>query len=128
LPTGSVKGEFLSAIAATAEFRFSIRTGIFSNRGSNSADQAESSSIETTSYRNDIIYVTDNESDAKVNPGVQRGVRIASAKDGAVKALIPGLGRNPESQSVGGGVAVDALGNVYWSETNGMIIKKFTKK
>jgi streptogramin lyase len=78
--------------------------------------------------RNDILYVADNESIAKVNPGVQRGVRIGSAKDGVVKALIPGLGRNFESQSVGEGVAVDALGNVYWSETNGMIIRKFIKK
>jgi streptogramin lyase len=77
--------------------------------------------------RNDVIYVADNESDTKVNPGVQRGVRIGSAKDGVVKSLIRGLGRNPEGYSVGEGVAVDARGNVYWSETNGMIIRKFSK-
>ncbi len=77
--------------------------------------------------RNDTLYVADNESDAKVNPGVKRGVRIGSVKDAVVRILIPGLGRNPESQSVGEGVAADGLGNVYWAETNGMIIRKFIK-
>ncbi len=77
--------------------------------------------------RNDTLYVADNESDAKVNPGVKRGVRIGSVKDAVVRILIPGLGRNPESQSVGEGVAADGPGNVYWAETNGMIIRKFIK-
>jgi hypothetical protein len=29
---------------------------------------------------------------------------------------------------MGEGVAVDAAGNVFWAETNGMIIRKFVKK
>jgi hypothetical protein len=28
----------------------------------------------------------------------------------------------------GEAVAADAAGNVYWAETNGMLIRKFTKK
>ncbi len=78
--------------------------------------------------RNDTLYVADSQSDAKRNPGFKRGIRIGSVKDGMVKALIPGLGANPESLSGGEGVAADAKGNVYWSETAGMTIRKFVKK
>lgn len=78
--------------------------------------------------RNDTIYVTDNQSDAKTNAGGKRGVRIGSVNDGKVKIFIPGLGGNPESLSAGEAVASDAAGNVYWVETNGRIIRKFVKK
>jgi streptogramin lyase len=78
--------------------------------------------------RNDTLYVTDNQSDAKTNPGGTRGVRIGSVNDGKVKTFIPGLGGNPQSQSAGEAVAADAVGNVYWVETNGMIIRKFVKR
>src|SRR6266581_3842783 len=77
---------------------------------------------------NDILHVADHQSNAKLNPGFKRGIRIGSAKDGAVSAFIPGLGAEPETQSVGEGVAVDAIGNVYWAETAGMTVRKFVKK
>src|SRR5436853_408922 len=50
--------------------------------------------------RNDIIYVADSHSDAKRNPGFKRGIRIGSAKDGSVHALIPGIGPEPDKESV----------------------------
>src|SRR5213594_2316915 len=78
--------------------------------------------------RNDTIYVADHQSNAKLNPGFKRGIRIGSAKDGAVRTLIQGLGAEPETQSVGEGVAADAIGNVYWAETAGMTVRKFVKK
>jgi hypothetical protein len=78
--------------------------------------------------RNDILYVADNQSDPKNNPNFKRGIYIGSVKDGMVKSLIPGLGANPATQSVGEGVAADAQGNVFWAETNGMTIRKFVKK
>ncbi len=77
---------------------------------------------------NDTIYVADHMSNAKLNPGVKRGVRIGSARDGTVRALIPGLGADPEYQSVGEGVAADARGDVYWAETAGMTVRKYVKK
>src|SRR6267143_427815 len=78
--------------------------------------------------RNDTLHVADHQSNAKLNPGFKRGIRIGSAKDGAVSAFIPGLGAEPETQSVGEGVAADATGNVYWAETAGMTVRKFVKK
>jgi len=77
---------------------------------------------------NDTLYVADHQSGAKLNPGVKRGVRIGNAKDGTVKTLIPGLGADPETQSVGEGVAADAAGNVYWAETAGMTVRKYLKQ
>ncbi len=78
--------------------------------------------------RNDTLYVADSQSTAKVNPGFKRGIRIGNTKDGTVKALIPGLGADHETQSVGEGVAADATGNIYWAETAGMTVRKFVKK
>jgi hypothetical protein len=77
---------------------------------------------------NDVILVADHQSDAKVNPGFKRGIRIGSAKDGSVTSLIPGLGADPATQSVGEGVAQDASGNVYMAETGGMMVRKFAHK
>ena len=77
---------------------------------------------------NDTLYVADHASTAKNNPGVKRGIRIGSVKDGVIKAFIPGLGAEPETQSVGEGVAADAMGNVYMTETGGMTVRKFVKK
>jgi 6-bladed beta-propeller len=78
--------------------------------------------------RNDIIYVADSQSDAKRNPGFKRGIRIGSAKDGSVQALIPGIGPEPDKESVPEGVAADARGNVYGAETSANDLKKFVKK
>src|SRR5262249_45902391 len=39
--------------------------------------------------QNDVIYVTDSESNTARNPGWKRGLRIGSAKDGKVTAFIP---------------------------------------
>jgi sugar lactone lactonase YvrE len=76
----------------------------------------------------DTLLVADHQSDAKSNPGFKRGIYIGSAKDGSVKSLIPGLGVNSETQSVGEGVAMDASGNVYMAETGGMTVRKFMRK
>jgi streptogramin lyase len=78
--------------------------------------------------RNDIIYVADSQSDAKRNPGVKRGIRIGSTKDGSVHALIPGIGPEPDKESVPEGVAADAAGNIYGAETSANALKKYIKK
>src|SRR5439155_1352340 len=63
------------------------------------------------------------------NPGIQRGIRIGSARDGSVKYLIPDPCPYPypSGSSMAEGVTVDAEGNVYGADFLGTI-RKFVKK
>ena len=75
----------------------------------------------------DNIYVTDSQSNEKVNPGFKQGIRIGSTKDGVVKMLIPALGPEAKPTSVTEGVAADAAGNVYGAETQSKNLRKYVK-
>jgi hypothetical protein len=63
------------------------------------------------------------------NPGIRRGIRIGSARDGSVKSFLPdpcpypyaGVSSNAE------GVTVDADGNIYGADFL-MDVRKFVKK
>jgi sugar lactone lactonase YvrE len=134
---GSAPGEFDTPHAIAADSKGRVYVGDRSNNRVQVFDQDGNFLEEWKQFgrptgifidRNDTIYVADPQSNAKVNPGFKRGVRIGSAKDGTVKALIPGLGADPEGQSVGEGVAADTTGNVYWSEGTGRVIRKFIRK
>ncbi len=82
--------------------------------------------------KNDILYVSDSESNDKegaygYNPGVHRGIRIGSAKDGKVTSFIP----DPDpkgSTSTAEGVAADQQGNIYGAEVGPKDLKKYVKK
>ena len=76
----------------------------------------------------DNIYVTDSQSDAKRNPGFRRGIRVGSAKDGTVRALIPGVGPEPDKESVPEGVAADPSGVIYGAETSAANLLKYVRK
>jgi sugar lactone lactonase YvrE len=80
--------------------------------------------------RNDVVYVTDSESNGKTNAGWKRGIRIGSAKDGKVTAFIPDPEPDPEKvvTSAGEGVAADAQGNVYGAEVGPRALKRYVKK
>jgi sugar lactone lactonase YvrE len=83
--------------------------------------------------KNDVIYVTDSESNTRRNPGWKRGIRIGSAKNGKVTAFIPDPEPNPDSgpgagTSAAEGVATDAQGNVYGAEVGPRALKKYVKK
>ena len=94
--------------------------------------------------RNDVIYVADSESrDGRTNTGqlslpqtgygynqgIQRGIRIGSARDGSVNYFIPDPCPYPypSGSSMAEGVTVDTQGNVYGADFLGTI-RKFTKK
>ncbi|HZS05506.1 MAG TPA: peptidyl-alpha-hydroxyglycine alpha-amidating lyase family protein [Blastocatellia bacterium] len=83
--------------------------------------------------RDDVIYVTDSESNARRNPGWKRGIRIGSARDGKVTSFIPDPEPNPDSGPGAGtsgaeGVAVDAQGNVYGAEVGPRALRKYVRK
>ncbi|MEO7505836.1 MAG: peptidyl-alpha-hydroxyglycine alpha-amidating lyase family protein [Pyrinomonadaceae bacterium] len=72
----------------------------------------------------DTLYVTDHASDAKRNPGMRRGIRVGSAKDGTVRSHIPGVGSEPDKENMGEGVAADGKGAIYAAE---VALKSVTK-
>jgi sugar lactone lactonase YvrE len=86
--------------------------------------------------KNDTIYVADSESGsvsrdenrALTRKEWKRGIRIGSAKDGTVKALIPDPAENPPSTSAAEGVAVDAAGHIYGAEVGPKALKRYVKK
>jgi hypothetical protein len=65
----------------------------------------------------DRIYVTDSESGpdtgAKELPGIKKGIRIGSARDGRVTAFIEDSESTVADHSGAEGLGVDAQGNVY---------------
>jgi sugar lactone lactonase YvrE len=75
--------------------------------------------------RNDVLYVTDHQSDAKTNPGFRKGITIGSARDGKVSAFIPDPDGEKGTQE---GVAVDAAGTIYGALTGGMALRRYVKE
>src|SRR5499427_5888509 len=73
--------------------------------------------------KNDVLYSADTQSDEKVNPGYKRGIRIGSARDGKVTALIT----DPDPDGIGEGVAADVDGNIFGALTAGRALKKYAK-
>jgi len=77
--------------------------------------------------RNDTLYSVDSQSDDKTNPGVKRGIRIGSARDGSVKVFIPDTSANP-AVALAEGVSADAKGDiVYAAGVSSMALHKFVK-
>jgi DNA-binding beta-propeller fold protein YncE len=64
---------------------------------------------------NDTIYVGDSESNAERNPGWKRGLRIGSARSGAVMFFIPDPDAEPYRNNSGPeeGAAADGMGRIY---------------
>jgi DNA-binding beta-propeller fold protein YncE len=78
--------------------------------------------------KNDTLYSVDSQSDEKTNPGVKRGIRIGSAKDGAVKTFIPDNSADPQI-ALAEGVSADGKGDVvYAAGVSSMALHKFVRK
>lgn len=82
----------------------------------------------------DTLYVADSESrsalDYGTHPGWQRGIRVGSARTGAVTAFIPDSEPNPESLRTSGaeGVWADTAGTIYGAEVGPKDIRKYVKQ
>ncbi len=82
--------------------------------------------------RDDTIYVTDSESGpdsgAHELPGIKKGIRIGSARDGKVTAFIEDSESTVPDHSGAEGVGVDARGNVYGAVVRRQMLERHVKK
>ena len=72
-----------------------------------------------------IIYVADNQSNEKTNPGFKQGIRTGTVSDGKLTGFIPS-----PSEQIGApeGVTADTQGNIYGGYTESRNVKRFVKK
>jgi sugar lactone lactonase YvrE len=130
---GKGQGEFdqLHGIAMDSQGRIFVadrgnsRVQIFDSNGKFVAEWKQFGRPSDVSIdKNDVIYVTDDQSNQNNNPGFKTGIRIGSAKDGKVTAFIP----TPNAEiATPEGVGFDDAGNVYGSWTGKMAVRRFTK-
>ncbi|MBM3807702.1 MAG: hypothetical protein FJW22_05845 [Acidimicrobiia bacterium] len=80
----------------------------------------------------DTIYVADSESGpdtgAKELPGIKKGIRIGSARDGSVTAFIEDMESTTPDHSGAEGVGVDAHGNVYGAVVRRQMLERHVRK
>jgi sugar lactone lactonase YvrE len=82
--------------------------------------------------RDDTIYVADSESgpDTGANelPGIKKGIRIGSARDGRVTAFIEDMESTRAEHSGAEGVGVDAGGNVYGAVVRRQMLERHVRR
>ena len=82
--------------------------------------------------QDDTIYVADSESGPDTGahelPGIKKGIRIGSAKDGTVTAFIEDMESTAPDHSGAEGVGVDAQGNVYGAVVRRQMLERHVKK
>jgi sugar lactone lactonase YvrE len=77
--------------------------------------------------KDDTMYVADSESWGKDEPGWKKGIRIGSAKDGAVKYFIEDMEATTEEHSGAEGVGVDGAGNIYGAVVRRKMLEKHVR-
>jgi sugar lactone lactonase YvrE len=82
--------------------------------------------------RDDTIYVADSESGPDTGahelPGIRKGIRIGSAKDGRVTAFIEDAESTTADHSGAEGVGVDAQGNVYGAVVRRQMLERHVRR
>jgi DNA-binding beta-propeller fold protein YncE len=80
----------------------------------------------------DTMYVADSESGpdtgAHERPGIRKGIRIGSARDGKVVAFIEDMESTRDDHSGAEGVGVDAHGNVYGAVVRRQMLERHVRK
>jgi len=81
--------------------------------------------------KDDTIYVADSESGpdsgAHELPGIRKGIRIGSARNGTVAAFIEDMEPTTPDHSGAEGVGVDAQGNVYGAVVRRQMLERHTR-
>jgi sugar lactone lactonase YvrE len=82
--------------------------------------------------KDDTIYVADSESGpdtgARELAGIRKGIRIGSARTGAVTAFIEDMEPTTADHSGAEGVGVDARGNVYGAVVRRQMLERHVRK
>jgi DNA-binding beta-propeller fold protein YncE len=106
-------------------FQFGRPSGIYIDRRTDTIYVADS---ESRDARTNIGFVTMEPTAYSYNLGARRGIRIGSAKDGKVTALIPDPCPYPypSTSSLAEGVTADLDGNVYGADFL-MDVRKFIR-
>jgi sugar lactone lactonase YvrE len=80
----------------------------------------------------DTIYVADSESGPDTGahelPGIKKGIRVSSARDGRVTAFIEDMESTTPDHSGADGVEVDAQGNVYGAVVRRQMLERHVKQ
>ena len=135
---GSAPGEFNTPHAIAVDSKGRIFVGDRANNRIQIFDQDGNFIAQWTQFgrpsgifidKDDVIYVSDSESRSTNHPGWRRGIRIGSARTGAVAAFIPDTEPDPDHQVTSGaeGVAADRSGTIYGAEVGSKNLKKYVK-
>lgn len=78
----------------------------------------------------DVVYVTDSESNTNRNPGVPRGIYIGNALTLELTAFVPDPEPDVDNSGTSGaeGVAIDAEGNLYGAEVGPRTVRKYVRR
>ena len=80
--------------------------------------------------KDDTLYVSDSQSNSKVNPGKLRGITVGSAKDGSLRAFIPDpdlADADVNRISGASGIVADSKGTIYAADVGPHRLRKYVK-